>query len=165
MTGQVPRMVTTSTQQMSPDSVQLSSLPRRKGWLFMPVLASLLQDRWSALLLVGIAALQVVLVALGAGGWRCPVKAVLGIPCPGCGLSHAVVLLLRGEWGAALSTHAFAPVFLCASILVVVVSVLPNSWHRGVVSWIAVSERRTGVVTFLLLGLIVYWGFRLFGLV
>ncbi|MBN1811532.1 MAG: DUF2752 domain-containing protein [Anaerolineae bacterium] len=136
----------------------------RLGWLFTPVLASLMQNRWSALLLVGIAALQVGLVALGVDGWRCPIKAAFGVPCPGCGLSAAMVLLFQGEWRAALSSHAFAPVFLFGFVLMVVVSLLPGRVHRMVVRWIAALERRTGVVMFVLLALVVYWGFRLFGL-
>jgi hypothetical protein len=134
-------------------------------WLFAPVLASLVQNRWSALALVGIAVLQGGLVALGVDGWRCPIKAVLGVPCPGCGLSAAMILLLQGEWRAALSSHAFAPVFLFGFVLMTVVSLLPGRLHQGVVRWIAALECRTGVVMFALLGLVVYWGFRLFGLV
>jgi hypothetical protein len=134
------------------------------GWFFKPVLASLMRDRWSALLLVGVAALQVGLVALGLDGWRCPIKAALGVPCPGCGLSAAMVLLLQGEWRAALSSHAFAPVFLFGFVLMAVVSLLPGRLHQTIVRWIAAVECRTGVVTLVLLALVVYWGFRLFGL-
>jgi len=134
---------------------------RGEGWLFVPVLASLLENRLVALLLGGIAALQIGLVAVGLDGWQCPVKATLGVPCPGCGLSTAMVLLLQGEWRAALATHVFAPIFLLGLILMAVVSVLPGRLHRGAVRWIATLERRTGMVTFVLLALVVYWGVRL----
>jgi hypothetical protein len=135
------------------------------GWLFKPVLASLMWNRWSALVLVGVAALQVGLVALDVDGWRCPVKAVLGVPCPGCGLSAAMVLLFQGQWRAALSSHAFAPVFLFGFVLMAVVSLLPGRLHRTIVRWIAAVECRTGIVTFVLLALVVYWVPRLFGLI
>jgi hypothetical protein len=124
-----------------------------------------MQDRWFALLLVGIAALQVGLVALGVGGWRCPIKAMLGVPCPGCGLSAAMVSLLRGDWRAAISSHAFAPVFLLGFILLTVSALLPEPARRRVVDRIAAVERRTGVVTFVLLTFVVYWVFRLLGLI
>jgi hypothetical protein len=134
-------------------------------WLFVPVLASLLENRLLSLLLGGIAVLQTGLVAAGLGGWQCPVKAALGIPCPGCGLSAAMVLLLGGEWRAALAAHAFAPIFLLGFVLMTVVAVLPGRLHRATVDWIDGVERRTGVVTFVLLGLVVYWGVRLLRLV
>lgn len=146
-------------------SAQRGKSAGRIRWLFTPVLASLMQDRWFALLLVGIAALQVGLVALGVGGWRCPIKAMLGVPCPGCGLSAAMVSLLRGDWRAAISSHAFAPVFLLGFILLTVSALLPEPARRRVVDRIAAVERRTGVVTFVLLTFVVYWVFRLLGLI
>nr|HID13878.1 DUF2752 domain-containing protein [Anaerolineae bacterium] len=135
-----------------------------KGQWSVPLLASLLEHRRVALLLGGIATLQIGLVAAGLDGWQCPVKATLGVPCPGCGLSTAMVLLLRGEWRAALSTHAFAPIFLLGFVLMAVVSVLPARLHRRAVLRIAALERRTGMATFVLLGLVVYWCVRLLGL-
>lgn len=131
--------------------------------LFNPVLASLLSNRWVALLLVLIGAAQVALVGTRLG-WTCPVKAALGIPCPGCGLSTAVALLFRGEWLAALAEHAFAPVFVLGFALMAVVSLLPESPRRATIERIAGLERRTGFTTLLLLGLMVYWGLRLFAL-
>ena len=131
--------------------------------LFAPVLAPLLENRLIALLLVAVMTLQLGLAAVGLDGWQCPVKATLGVPCPGCGLSTAMILLLRGEWRAALSTHAFAPIFLVGFILMAVVAVLPSRLHWRAVRWIALLESRTGPVTFVLLGLVVYWGVRLFG--
>jgi hypothetical protein len=128
-----------------------------------PVLASLLQNRWIALLLVGMATLQVSLAALELPGWPCPVKTMLGIPCPGCGLTAAMVLLLHGEWRAALSIHAFAPVFLLGIGIMATVSALPDPLRRVAIRKIAVLEQRTGITTFLLLGLVVYGGLRLVG--
>jgi len=132
-----------------------------KGQLSIPILAPLLEQRWVALLLEGIATLQVALVATGLGGWQCPVRTVLGIPCPGCGLTRAMVLLLRGEWQAALSTHIFAPLFLAGLALMAVVTVLPQPLHREAIRQIAALERRMGIVTWALVGLVVYWSVRL----
>ncbi|MBE6376788.1 MAG: DUF2752 domain-containing protein [Lentisphaerae bacterium] len=36
----------------------------------------------------------------------CPVKAVTGLPCPGCGLTTAGMALLRGDWQAAYQANA-----------------------------------------------------------
>ncbi len=130
-------------------------------WLFTPVLAPLLENRRIVLILVGAAVIHVWLTALGLPGWRCPIKALLGIPCPGCGLSRAMALLIRGEWQSAMLTHAFAPVFLAGFVLMAVVSLIPDHIHRAVVSRIAVLERVTGFVGFVLIGMIIYWLIRL----
>lgn len=39
----------------------------------------------------------------------CLVRRVLGIPCPGCGMTRALSHLARGEWRAALALHPLAP--------------------------------------------------------
>ncbi len=136
-----------------------------KEQLFRALLASLLESRTVTFSLIGIAVLQLGFVAIGWNVWQCPIKAVLGIPCPGCGLSTALLLLIQGKWTEALSTHAFAPVFFVAFILMAVISLLPGQLRQGVISRLALLEQRTGIVMFALLGLIVYWGLRLFGMV
>ena len=129
--------------------------------LFEPALAPLLGERRAMLLLLAASALQVGLVATGLPGWPCPVKTFLGILCPGCGLSTAVVYLLQGKWENALRSHAFAPLFLFGFVLAAVVTALPGDTHRQAVSGVARLERRTGIVAFLLLGLVAYWVLRL----
>lgn len=42
----------------------------------------------------------------------CPTKALLGIDCPGCGMSRAVYSLLHGDLGAALAFNALGVVAL-----------------------------------------------------
>ncbi len=130
--------------------------------LFEPIVAPLLAGRKVTLLLLAASAVQVGLVMLGLPGWPCPVKAFLGIPCPGCGLSSALVYLLQGQWANALHNHAFAPFFLIGFVLAAVVSALPGDAHRQAVGEVARLERRTGMVAFLLLGLVAYWVLRLF---
>jgi hypothetical protein len=133
-------------------------------YLFMPVLAPLMLNRRTVFILTGVAALQVFLTALGLGGWQCPIKSALGIPCPGCGLSRAMVLLIHKEWHAAMVTHAFAPVFLVGFVLMLIVGVMPDRLHRHSVRRIAVLERHTGFIPLLLIGIIVYWMLRSVGL-
>lgn len=129
---------------------------------FSPVLSSLMVERKEAFILGGAAALQIGLVTAGLPGWTCPFKAAFGIPCPGCGLSTAISQLLHRQWAAAMHTHAFAPIFLFGVVLVLFVSVLPENQRSIVIQKISAFEKRTGVTTLVLLGLMVYWGFRLF---
>jgi hypothetical protein len=129
--------------------------------LFEPILAPLLAERRAMLLVLAASALQVGLVATGLPAWPCPVKTFLGIPCPGCGLSTAVVYLLHGKWENGLRSHAFAPFFLFGFVLAAAISALPGDTRRQAVSGVARFEQRTGIVAFLLLGLVAYWVLRL----
>ena len=134
--------------------------PRISKFLFTPVLAPLVQDRRITLILMGVAALQVWLTAMGFPGWQCPIKSSLGISCPGCGLSSAIVFLIQGQWRVAVSVHAFAPVFLIGYLLMMVAIILPERLHRGYVRWITWLERCTGIIPLLLISIIVYWVLR-----
>ena len=144
------------------------SAAKRADWrpktIGRPILASLLEDRRVALLLSVVGAVQLALVAIEWEGWQCPIKATLHIPCPGCGLSTAMLLLIRGKWHAAISTHAFAPIFLLGFVLMTITALLPAPFHQRVVHRTAELEGRTGVVTYVLLGLVVYWVIRLWRL-
>jgi hypothetical protein len=123
-------------------------------------LASLLRSRVTAALLAAVAALQLGLVAGGLPGWPCPLRAGLGIPCPGCGLSRAALELLRGEWRAALTHHAFAPLLLLAVAGVAGAGLLPERLRLSLLDGLERVERRTGLTAFVLLGLVVYWAAR-----
>ena len=129
--------------------------------LTAPILAPILGDRLMPPVLIAVGVAQVGLLAAGQHGWQCPIKAALGIPCPGCGLSTATLLLLRGRWRESLAMHAFAPVFLIGLVLIAVVSLLPGRWRSQAISAVAAVERRTGLVAIVLLALLGYWGIRL----
>jgi len=42
---------------------------------------------------------------LALGVWRCPVAELLGVPCPGCGLTRAALALVAGDVAGALRLH------------------------------------------------------------
>jgi hypothetical protein len=127
-----------------------------------PFLAPLLQKRKIALTLLSVIALQTALISAELKGWQCPVYSTLGIPCPGCGLSTAMTLLIRGDWQIALRTHAFAPVFLFAIALMGIVSILPENLHRKAILQIATIEKHVAFAAYILFGIVIYWIFRLF---
>ena len=131
-------------------------------WLdYKTFFTSLLQKRRIALILLCAAALQTVLISAGLRGWQCPIHSTLGIPCPGCGLSTAMALLIKGDWQRAIHTHAFAPVFLFAFVLMGIVSILPENLHHKAVLRIATIEKHTAFAAYILFGIIIYWVFRL----
>ena len=125
-----------------------------------PFFALLLQRRVALILLCAVT-LQTVLISVGLRGWQCPINSTLGIPCPGCGLSTAMILLIKGDWQIAIHTHAFAPVFLLAIVLMGTISILPENLHRKAVLQIAAIEKHTAFAAYILFGIIIYWIFRL----
>ena len=135
----------------------------KQSW-YTPLFATLLQDRRVDLLLLGAGGLQLGLNLIGLPGWICPIKAALGIPCPGCGLSTAITELLQGNWRQALATHAFAPVFLLAGVMLLIVAFLPETARQTTLSAMAAFEKRTGITALVLISLLAYWFLRLSGL-
>ena len=131
------------------------------GRKYKPFFALLIQKRRVALILLCALTLQTVLIYVGLRGWQCPIHSTLGIPCPGCGLSTAMILLIKGDWQRAIHTHAFAPVFLIAIVLMGTVSILPENLHRNAVLQIAAIEKHTAFAAYILFGIIIYWIFRL----
>jgi len=120
-----------------------------------------MESRGLALMIVGCAVTQTLLVFFGLPSWQCPIRAATGIPCPGCGLSSAMVLLLRGKWLESLDRHAFAPIFLMAFVVIAIASLLPPVWHRKVVDVMSRVERQTGFAVVIVLAFVGYWGIRL----
>lgn len=50
--------------------------------------------------------------------YGCPIYRLLGVPCPGCGLTRAWCCFLMGEWRLAMQYHPLflpAPLFLLAA--------------------------------------------------
>ena len=62
-------------------------------------------------------------VMLLAVGWTCPIKALLGISCPGCGMTRACISAVRLDFVSAFSYHPLWVVLLpyIAVLLVLVV--------------------------------------------
>ena len=143
----------------------VKSQSKLKETWFSPVFSSLLENRLEGIILVGVGGFQVGLHLLGLPGWACPFKAVFGIPCPGCGLTAAMDELLHGRLLTSLRTHAFAPIFLAAFLILLVSILLPEKQHRKLVAAMAHLETQTGITAWVLSVLMLYWVSRLFGFV
>lgn len=126
-----------------------------------PILAQLLKNRPTCATITGATMVHLSLVMAGLPSWRSPFHSVFGIPDPGCGLSRAIVALLRADWTTAVTFHAFAPLFVIALILIALSVVLPRWLRDKAAAWVAELERRTGLTAILLVGLVVYWLARL----
>jgi len=127
----------------------------------MVLLSPILRDRKFALAISGTGLLQIVTAMLGISLWECPIFHLLGIPCPGCGMSRAAGSLLHGEWKQSIAFHAFAPVFVIALALVTGAALAPPRFRNHIIGKTDWLERHTGIAGLLLLSLIVYWLARL----
>ena len=83
--------------------------------------------------LAAIAALYVALHFLGMG---CPIKAVTGVSCAGCGMTRAWLEVLSGNWSAAFAYH---PLFWTVPLGVLVFLFRRRLPHRlmNVLLWAA----------------------------
>jgi hypothetical protein len=126
-----------------------------------PILASILRDRTVCFIITGASILQISLVILGLPAWQSPIHTFLGIPDPGCGLTRALVALLRADWRTALTLHAFSPLFAAALILIAISATLPQSLRETMVSLVKTLEQNTGLTAILLIALVIYWLIRL----
>jgi uncharacterized protein DUF2752 len=124
-------------------------------------LAPLLRNRRFGLLLTGALSLNIVAIGLHLPGWECAFFRVTGLPCPGCGLTRACMLLLKGELQASIKFHAFAPVFVLFIAILIVCMLLPRTITDGFITKAEALERQTGITIIILGGLILYWLARL----
>lgn len=125
------------------------------------VLADLIRQRMLMGVVVAVAAFQLALTASGLPGWGCPLLKLTGWPCPGCGLTRAVLALLHGEWKKSLTLHAFAPILLAALALIGIASFLPQQQRQRFADTVENIEKRTRLSAVLLIGLVAYWLVRL----
>jgi hypothetical protein len=139
-------------------------ITRIRSDFFSPILGPLVRNRQAMIVLASVTVVQVILTTAGNIAWQCPVKSTLGVPCPGCGLTRAMVLFAQGHWKAAIELHAFAPIFFGIGIFLVVGSILPAGLQQKVADQIAAFERLSGIVGLLTLSILAYWILRIINL-
>jgi len=99
--------------------------------------------------------------ALGVAPWRCPILTTLHVPCPGCGLTTALVGFMNGRWLEALRAHAFAPVAASGVVLAAISVVLRASARQRLLDIVETAERRTGVTAAVAVTFVAYYLIRL----
>lgn len=124
-------------------------------------LAELVESRGLAWTLLLAGAAQATLVSAGWPGWPCPFQQTLGLPCPGCGLSRALLALLRGDWQAAFAIHPFVFPMLASFGLVTVGALAPATVVRNVTVTLQAIEIRTRLTFILATAFLVYGLVRL----
>ena len=135
---------------------------RPLDWYFTTVLAPLLLNRRLRGIFTGIGLIQLILVFTGLKGWQCPIKSSFGIICPGCDLTTAMTLLVRGQWAAAVGMHVYALLFLVILTSMLAAILLPAVYLKKVSTAVAILERKTGITAIMVLGMVLYWLLRVF---
>lgn len=85
----------------------------------------------------------------------CPMALMLGLPCPGCGLTRALCLLTRGDFSGALAFHPLVPAILAYFTFLWIYKIV-ESW-RGAPPRLP-SNRIAGTALAILMG---FWCLRL----
>jgi len=150
-------------QSLTPHKTRASVSSRLADWMFAPTLALIMQNRWFLALIAGLAIVQVGLAAAGWRGWQCPIHLISGVPCPGCGLSRAMALFIQGKWQTAIEVHAFAPILAVAVGFLAITAIMPRSLQHQAARRVAALEKRSGIVSVVVLAMFIYWGLRLSG--
>lgn len=113
--------------------------PRVSAWDELALLTP--KTGWMALFAV---AASFVLPFEGFGIDLCGVHRLTGLPCPGCGLTRAFVLLANGDWLTAIGSNPFVvvlyPLFVALGVLVL----LPSGMRLSVERWLALRAARVG---------------------
>ncbi|NUQ60057.1 MAG: DUF2752 domain-containing protein [Anaerolineales bacterium] len=71
-----------------------------KSLWHQPVFSAILEKRRAAAVLAGLGVVHIGLNLAGLSFWSCPILSATGVPCPGCGLTRAVMQLLHGDVAA-----------------------------------------------------------------
>jgi hypothetical protein len=81
----------------------------------------------------------------------CLMQALLGLPCPGCGVTTSVLLLLRGGLTEALQANSAAPVVMAfaAAQLVITVVAARGRMPTGVVATLSRANDRALIAALL----------------
>ena len=96
----------------------------------------------------------------------CPMATVLGIPCPGCGLTRATLALLKGDVRGALALHplvfVLTPLFGAAVLSTAIDFVRGPRARRTPNPWFA-SRQASWLGALLLVVTLGVWGVRFLG--
>lgn len=116
--------------------------PATRGWAH-----SALLTRGARLLGLGVMVASVLLPATGRFGIDlCFVHASTGLPCPGCGMTRAIIAVSHGHLATALGLHPFVvlawPLFFGLAVL----ALLPSSVTARLDAWLNVRGRWLGRV-------------------
>ena len=88
----------------------------------------------------------VALALVGSGGSACFFKSVYGVPCPGCGMTRALLALACGDVALAFSFHPLVPLVPFIGLVAFFRKTAPfRAMYDGGVFWVACAVCFVGV--------------------
>jgi hypothetical protein len=129
------------------------------------ILAGVLERPVVARVLVTLGVAQVAIFAAGARAWSCPIRAVSGLPCPSCGLTHSLAALARGDLAGSVAYHPLGPVAAAALLALTVAAVAPSGLRDRLVVVVRAVEEKAALDLVLLVVLLAAWARALLGAV
>lgn len=80
--------------------------------------------------------------------YRCPIRTLLNIECPGCGLKRAFIYAVRLDFSSAFKSHPLFWLLGTETIYIILISYFPKLRINKKAEFI------TGVITLILLGIV-----------
>jgi hypothetical protein len=114
--------------------------------------------------LLGVALWGLAVLPTLVGAQRCTFARVFHRPCPGCGMTRAIDLLLIGQWRASLHMHPLAvPTLLAGGAFAL--STVWTTWVFGLplVHKSVVGRAALGALVLVYVASFVLWGLRFAG--
>lgn len=111
-----------------------------------PILAPIMRDRTISLILAAIPLVFLVLEDTTPFHWVCPFHALTNLPCPGCGMTRALISLAHLDVVEAVSMHPFSPLLVLGWTGWVIISVAPSKTRMKAIETIELIERKTAAV-------------------
>lgn len=92
----------------------------------------------------------------------CPSRVLLGIPCPGCGMTRSFVALAHGDFLAAINYNPMGPILFLACLFQAPYRIIEyiGAWDRNPL-WNRFRSRLAAFTWIILAGLTVVWIVRL----
>ncbi|HIE10784.1 MAG TPA: DUF2752 domain-containing protein [Kiritimatiellae bacterium] len=116
---------------------------------------------WGCIALPAALALGVTIALLGSDNLSCRYRQLTGYRCPGCGFTHALLHLIRGEPAAAFRSNAAAVLLIWATLGYIAYAVATVVFRLPRIRLQLSPRQRLYVAACILVGLLAFWAYRI----
>ena len=111
---------------------------------------------WGLIAALGLAASVLLPVdrLLSGAGYRCPLRAIVGVPCPTCGGTRAAVAMGRLRFGRAFAFNPLVAIGWCTAALFVPYAAIVVLWRKNRLRLADVTARDANVLRALVIGVV-----------